>query len=256
MGYKVLVDELTVHRTIAKLVQADGSVVYQNGLGQTYYRDEVIPDETLRRTVREVLESGEGPLYESMSQKLEQSSDESGGQAARLGVPFAGYDEMEEDDVLTAMVEPALSRHRADQGVRGSSVTIRARGSSTTTSATASRPWTVRRERCQATCKTLTRTRRPPRSTPARFRRTGLLCLVRASPVPAIRRSRTERERRRRRATSRAPAPLAAVADVTASRSRQRDRRTHRWNEPTSSNTDDTRASWLANRSDCACGAG
>jgi hypothetical protein len=104
MGYKVLVDELTVHQTIAKLVQADGSVVYQNGLGQTYYRDEVIPDEKVAEDVREVLESGEGPLYESMSQKLEQSSDESGGQAARLGVPFAGYDEMEEDDVLTAMV--------------------------------------------------------------------------------------------------------------------------------------------------------
>jgi hypothetical protein len=103
MGYKVLVDELTVHQTIAKLVQPDGSVVYQNGLGQTYYRDEVIPDEKVAEDWREALESGEGSLAEALSSKLEQSSDESGGQAARLGLPFAGYDEMEEDDVLAAM---------------------------------------------------------------------------------------------------------------------------------------------------------
>ena len=103
MGYKVLVDEVTVHSTIAKLVQPDGSVVYQNGLGQTYYRDEVIPDDKVAEDWREALDSGEGPLYEMLSKSLEQSSDESGGQGARLGVPFAGYDEMEEDDVLTAM---------------------------------------------------------------------------------------------------------------------------------------------------------
>ena len=102
MGYKVLVDELTVHQTIAKLPQPDGSTIYQNGLGETYYRDEVIPDEKVAEDWREALDSGEGALNDSLSKVLEKSSDESDS-TARLGVPFAGYDDMEEDDVLNAM---------------------------------------------------------------------------------------------------------------------------------------------------------
>lgn len=103
MGYKVLVDEVTVHKTVAKLPQPDGSVIYQNGLGQTYYRDEVIPDGAVADDWREALESGEGELNDSLSKVLEQSSDESGSSAARLGVPFDGYDDMDEDDILAAM---------------------------------------------------------------------------------------------------------------------------------------------------------
>jgi hypothetical protein len=104
MPYKVLVDEVTVHQTVAKLPQPDGSVTYQNGLGQTYYRDEVIPDDKVAEDWREALESGEGALNDSLSKVLESSSDdESGDSGRRLGVPFAGYDDMEEDDVLTAM---------------------------------------------------------------------------------------------------------------------------------------------------------
>jgi hypothetical protein len=103
MGYKVLVDELTVHQTIAKLPQPDGSTIYQNGLGETYFRDEVIPDEKVAEDWREALDSGEGALNDSLSKVLEKSSDEGGSNAARLGIPFAGYDDMEEDDVLTAM---------------------------------------------------------------------------------------------------------------------------------------------------------
>lgn len=100
MGYKVLVDELTVHKTIAKLPQPDGSVIYQNGLGQTYYRDEVIPDDDVAEDWREALESGEGALAESLSGKLE-----AGGEATdrKANAPFEGYDDMEEDDVLNAM---------------------------------------------------------------------------------------------------------------------------------------------------------
>ena len=104
MGYKVLVDELTVHKTVAKLPQPDGSVIYQNGLGETYYRDEVIPDNKVAEDWREALESGEGELHDSLSKVLEQSSEEEGeSSGARLGVPFAGYDDMDEDEVLNAM---------------------------------------------------------------------------------------------------------------------------------------------------------
>jgi len=121
MGYKVLVDELTVHQTIAKLPQPDGSTIYQNGLGETYYRDEVIPDDKVAEDWREALESGEGRLHDSLSQVLEQSSEEGGGEGARLGVPFAGYDDMEEDDVLNAMKNlpsAAISRIQEYEGTR------------------------------------------------------------------------------------------------------------------------------------------
>jgi hypothetical protein len=104
MGYKVLQDEVTVHQTIAKLPQPDGSTIYQNGLGETYYRDEVIPDDKVAEDWREALESGEGRLFDSLSKVLEKSSDDDSSSAGgRLGVPFAGYDDMDEDDVLNAM---------------------------------------------------------------------------------------------------------------------------------------------------------
>lgn len=101
MGYKVLVDELTVHKTLNKLPQPDGSVIYQNGLGKTYYRDEVIPDEEIAEDWREALDSGEGGLAEGLKGKLEASSGDEGDK--KVSPPFDGYDDMDEDDVLAAM---------------------------------------------------------------------------------------------------------------------------------------------------------
>ena len=122
MPYKVLVDELTVHQTVAKLPQPDGSTVYQNGLGQTYYRGEVIPDEKVAEDWREALDSGEGPLNEALKEKLEATSgDEESSTSARLGVPFAGYDDMDEDDVLNAMrnlPSAAIQRIKEYEGQR------------------------------------------------------------------------------------------------------------------------------------------
>ena len=122
MPYKVLVDEVTVHSTVAKLPQPDGSVIYQNGLGQTYYRDEVIPDDKVAEDWREALESGEGALGEALKSKLEHTSDSEGGStAARLGIPFAGYDDMDEDEVLTAMrnlPSAAIQRIKEYEGQR------------------------------------------------------------------------------------------------------------------------------------------
>lgn len=103
MGYKVLVDELTVHQTVSSLPQPDGSVMYQNGLGQTYLRDEVIDDDFVAEDWKAALESGEGKLYDSLSLVLEQTSDDPEMSPARLGLPFEGYDDMDEDDVLSAM---------------------------------------------------------------------------------------------------------------------------------------------------------
>ena len=101
MGYKVLVDELTVHKTLAKLPQPDGSVIYQNGMGGTYYRDEVIPDEELAEDWREALESGEGKFGESLGKVLEKAGD--GESGSKVAAPFEGYDDLDEDEALAAM---------------------------------------------------------------------------------------------------------------------------------------------------------
>ena len=160
MPYKVLVDELTVHQTVAKLPQPDGSTIYQNGLGQTYYRDEVIPDDEVAEDWREALESGEGALAESLSKVLEQSSDERWQQCcAGLGVPFAGYDDMEEDDVLNAMQalpSAAISRIKEYEGQRDEP---RERIARLQHRITGSRRGPSGGARCQATCRTPMRTR-------------------------------------------------------------------------------------------------
>jgi hypothetical protein len=121
MGYKVLSDEVTVHKTIAKLPQPDGSVIYQNGMGQTYYRDEVVPDDQFAEDWAEALESGEGALYDSLSKQFEVSSDDTSDPGKRLGAPFSGYDDMDEDDVLAAMKHlpsAAINRIQEYEGQR------------------------------------------------------------------------------------------------------------------------------------------
>jgi hypothetical protein len=104
-GYKVVnVPELTVHRTVATLTQPDGSKLHQNGMGRTYLEGEVIPADMVAEDWKEALESGEGPLHDSLSKVLEPSSEDAGDNVvARLGLPFEDYDEMEEEDVVRAM---------------------------------------------------------------------------------------------------------------------------------------------------------
>lgn len=103
MPYTVTGDEVTVHATVSKLPQPDGSFIYQNGMGETYYRGDVIDDDMIAEDWKEALESGEGKLYDSLSQVLEQGGDKGTRSEAHLGLPFDGYDDMEEDDVLAAM---------------------------------------------------------------------------------------------------------------------------------------------------------
>ena len=104
-GYEVInVEELTVLRTVSSLPQPDGSVVHQNGMGRTYLQGEVIPAEDVAEDWKEALDSGEGPLYEALKDRLKPSSaDPSENVAARLGLPFEGYDDMEPEDIVSAM---------------------------------------------------------------------------------------------------------------------------------------------------------
>lgn len=104
-GYEVTgVEELTVLRTVSSLPQPDGSVLHQNGMGRTYLQGEVIPADMVAEDWKDALDSGEGPLYEALKDKLKPSSDDASENIAqRLGLPFEGYDDMEVDDIVSAM---------------------------------------------------------------------------------------------------------------------------------------------------------
>lgn len=104
-GYEVLVDELTVHKEVAELRDKDNNLVgRQNGLGETWLFGEILPADAVSPDYREALEDSDHPLHEAISAKLRPVSDEPEQDGARrLGLPFDGYDEMDEDAVLAAM---------------------------------------------------------------------------------------------------------------------------------------------------------
>lgn len=105
-SYEVLVEELTVHRTVSELVQQDGSVKYQNGMGQIFFEGEKIPGDEVATNWRIALDKADDndPLYQSLSRKLKPvDEDAKQNLAHRLGLPFEGYDDMEVEDILAAM---------------------------------------------------------------------------------------------------------------------------------------------------------
>src|SRR3954453_15615232 len=105
-GYKMLVDELTVHKAVPPLTHpvTGEPTGWQQGAVETWFLDEVIPREAINPECADVLDSGEGDLFEALSCKLEASSDEPAlNEAYRMGLPFEGYDDMDEDDILAAM---------------------------------------------------------------------------------------------------------------------------------------------------------
>jgi hypothetical protein len=117
-GYKVLVDELTVHKAVRQLSnpvtgEPEG---WQQGAGETWFLDEVIPASQMNPEWVEALESGDedNEMYTHLSRVLEASSHEPVlNEAYRMGLPFEGYDDMDEEDILAAMhvlPSPAVQR--------------------------------------------------------------------------------------------------------------------------------------------------
>lgn len=105
-GFEVLVDELTIHRAVRELkhpITGEG-MGWQQGNGETWFLGEVVPAEAINPEWVEALESGEGELYEALKDKLKPSSEEPAvSDAVRMGMPFEGYDDMDEEDILAAM---------------------------------------------------------------------------------------------------------------------------------------------------------
>lgn len=105
MGYKVLVDELTVHRDLRELKNKEGEVTgRQLGLGKVHLRGEVIPDGQVGQVYKDALEDEDHEANSWVSARLEKVSDDASEDlAARLGLPFEEYGEMDEDDIVAAM---------------------------------------------------------------------------------------------------------------------------------------------------------
>lgn len=104
--YTVLVDELTVHRQVGELTDPiTGRVTgIQQGGGKTWFKDEKIPADLVSPLYREALDDEDHPLHAAVSRKLAKGSgDPQENLAVRLGLPMAGYDDMDEDDILAIM---------------------------------------------------------------------------------------------------------------------------------------------------------
>lgn len=104
-SYEVLVDQLTIPKTTRRGTNpVTGTEFKQNGKGKTWLKGEKVGRDDVADHILEALDDSDHPNHESISKKLKPVS---GGPAedsvARLGVPFAGYEDMSEDDVVAAM---------------------------------------------------------------------------------------------------------------------------------------------------------
>lgn len=124
MPYEVLSDEYTVHRDIRQLVNKEGEVTgRQLGLGKTHFLGEVIPDAEVGQAFKDALEDKDNENHEYVSKHLKKvSGDAKVNTKQRLGVPFAGYDDMDEDSIVAAMkhlpsgVIQAIKTYEGDYG--------------------------------------------------------------------------------------------------------------------------------------------
>lgn len=105
--FRVLVPELTVHKMVGELRDPVNGVLLgvQQGLGKTYFEDEVVSAQDISPLLLQAFDDPNHPSHNYVRSQLEdaEEADPSESTVARLGVPFDGYDEMSEDDVLAAM---------------------------------------------------------------------------------------------------------------------------------------------------------
>lgn len=105
MGYEVLADEYTAHKDVRTLTNKDGEVTgRQLGLGKTYLKGEVIPDDALGQVYKDILDNEDSASHEYLTKRLKKvDGDGKQNTAKRLGLPFEGYEDMDEDAVVAAM---------------------------------------------------------------------------------------------------------------------------------------------------------
>jgi hypothetical protein len=105
--YEVLSEELTVLKQVGTLTDpiTGRELGIQQGAGKVYLKGETVPASLVSPLAIEALNDESHPAHESVSRKLKKATteEEKVALARRLGLPFEGYDEMDEDDILAAM---------------------------------------------------------------------------------------------------------------------------------------------------------
>lgn len=105
-GYEVLVDEVTVHKAVRPINHpiTGESMGFQQGNGATWYLGEVLTRDDMNPDWADALDKAEGSLFVSLSKRLKPVFEEPAlNEEYRLGLPFAGYEDMDEDSILSIM---------------------------------------------------------------------------------------------------------------------------------------------------------
>lgn len=112
MGYKVQIpkgESIIVPEAIQKepLRDINGNVVGYDHINHVYYNDEIIPDEKVSPVIKELLEDNdENNVRAKRLRDRLVAVDENGERLdlkRRLGIPFEGYDDMDEDEIVAAL---------------------------------------------------------------------------------------------------------------------------------------------------------
>lgn len=105
-SYEILADELTVHKQVGVLTDptTGRELGIQQGAGKVYLKGEVIPAGDVSPSMIEALDDEDHPSHEYVSKRIRRVSDDPRlNTALRLGVPFEGYDELDEEKILAAL---------------------------------------------------------------------------------------------------------------------------------------------------------
>lgn len=105
-NFRVLAPELTVHKQVGELrdpiTQTVTGIV--QGQGTIVFEDEVIPEGEISPLLIEAIDNEDHPSHDYATRQIEEVKDDPRlSLEARLGVPVAGYEEMEEDDIVAVM---------------------------------------------------------------------------------------------------------------------------------------------------------
>jgi hypothetical protein len=101
---EILVDEVTLHAETVPLTQ-DGVVVgAQLGLGKTHFKGERVPKSEVAQVYLDALDDEDHPSHEAVSKRIKLSTaDPQEDAMLRLGLPFPGYEDLEEDQIVALL---------------------------------------------------------------------------------------------------------------------------------------------------------
>src|SRR4051794_32507337 len=101
---EVIANAVTVHRSVGELTDPQSGQVtgVQNGRGKTYLNGAVIPRDAVTPDILTALEDEDHPAHESISRKLKLVSSRSRAGDSEVAEPFAGYDDLDEEEILRA----------------------------------------------------------------------------------------------------------------------------------------------------------